>query len=85
MTSVSEKMKGSETSATPHKIVETDKENINLSRDQFIAKYRKKDEIEAKLKLEKARLEELAREEEKELEKLGQEDLTQKKESETEE
>lgn len=77
MPSVSEKLKGNATSATPHEIVETDHENIKLSRDQFVAKYRKKKEIKAKLELEKQRLEALAEEEEKALEKAGQEDLKQ--------
>jgi len=62
------------TSATPHEVMETDLENINLSRDQFVAKYRKKAEIKAKLAAEKARLEALAEQEEKELIKAGQED-----------
>lgn len=78
MASVSEKLKGNSTSATPHKIVETDHENLRLTKEQFIAKYAKKAEIERKLELEKARLEELAREEEKALEKVGQEDLQPK-------
>lgn len=76
MSTVSEKMKG-QTAVTPHEIVETDHENIKLSKDAFIAKYRKKAEIKAKLKIEQARLEELAEQEEKELEKLGQEDNVQ--------
>lgn len=83
MPSVSEKLKG-QTSATPHEIVETDYDNLHLSRDQFDAKYRKKKEIKAKLELEKQRLESLAAEEEKALEKVGQEDLEQKEIKETE-
>lgn len=54
--------------------VETDHENLKLSRDQFELKYRKKAEIKAKLALEKARLEELAEQEEKELEAVGSQD-----------
>ncbi len=73
---MSESMKG-KTAATPHEIMETDHENLHLSRDAFEAKYRKKKEIKAKLELEKIRLEELAKQEEKELEKIGQEDLKQ--------
>lgn len=80
---MSEKLKGSV--AVPHEIVETDHENINLSRDAFTAKYRKKAEIKAKLALEKERLEELAREEEKALEQIGQEDNAQSVQKETEE
>lgn len=78
MPSVSEQIKGNPTSATPHEIVETDKDNINLSRDQFEAKYRKKREIKAKLELERIRLEELARQEEEDLIKAGQEDAKAK-------
>lgn len=37
--------------------VETDHENLHLSRDEFEAKYRKKKEIKSKLKIEQARLE----------------------------
>lgn len=74
MASMLEKLKGSSESATPHKIMETDHENIKLSRDQFEMKYRKKREIEAKLKLEEKRLIELAEKEQAELEKVGQED-----------
>lgn len=70
---MAERLKGGD-AATPHKIVETDYENIKLSRDQFEAKYKKKREIEAKLKLEEARLIELAKKEEEELENIGQED-----------
>ncbi len=66
---------GGQTSATPHEIVETDHENINLSKDQFILKYRKKAEIKAKLELERQRLEALAAQEEADLIKAGQEDL----------
>lgn len=71
---MSEKLKG-QTAATPHEIVETDHDNLHISRDVFVAKYRKKAEIKAKLKLEQIRLEELARKEEEELEKVGREDL----------
>lgn len=81
MPSISEKLKSGSTSATPHEVVETDHDNLHISRDQFVAKYRKKKEIAAKLEVEKQRLEELAREEEKQLEKLGQEDLVPKKET----
>ncbi len=85
MASVSDKMKGSNTAATPHEIVEKDHDNLHLSKDAFIAKYRKKKEIKAKLELERIRLEELAREEEKTLEQVGKEDLKPKKTIVTEE
>lgn len=78
MVSISEKMKSGATAATPHEIVETDHDNLHLSRDQFETKYRKKREIKAKLELEKIRLEELASLEEQELEKVGQQDLKEK-------
>ena len=60
--------------------METDHENLHLSRDQFEAKYRKKKEIAAKLKLEQNRLEEEARKEEEELAKIGKEDQDTKAE-----
>lgn len=71
---MADKLKGGD-AAVPHKVMETDHENIRLSRDQFEAKYRKKREIDAKLKLEEARLIELASKEQSDLEKAGQEDL----------
>lgn len=55
--------------------VETDHENIRLTRDQFEAKYKKKAEIKEKLRLEKERLEALAEQEEKELENIGAKDI----------
>ena len=73
MPSVSEKLKGNQ-AATPHEVVETDHENLNLSKEAFILKYRKKAEIKAKLKIEQARLEELAEQEEKALIEAGQKD-----------
>lgn len=73
MASIAEKLKG-DTAAVPKNIMETDHDNINLSRDQFVLKYRKKAEIERKLELEKQRLEELAAQEEADLIKAGQED-----------
>lgn len=73
MASISEKLKG-QTSATPHEVVETDHDNLKLSKEQFIAKYRKKAEIKAKLKAEQARLEAEAAAEEKALIEAGQED-----------
>lgn len=72
MVSVSEQLKG-KTAATPHEIMDTDHDNLNLTRDQFEAKYRKKKEIKAKLELEKVRLEQLATKEEADLVKAGQE------------
>ncbi len=60
--------------------VETDHENIRLTRDQFEAKYKKKAEIKEKLKIEKERLEALAEQEEKELEKIGAQDSVEAKE-----
>lgn len=69
-----DKLKGNTDAATPHIVMETDHENLRLSRDQFEAKYRKKREIAAKLKLEEARLVELAKKEQEELEKVGAED-----------
>lgn len=65
---VSEKMKAQQ-ELPPIKKVETDFNNINLSRDQFEEKYRKKKEIEGKLALEKLRLEREFAEEEKKAEK----------------
>lgn len=56
------------------KIMDTDHENIKLSRDAFEAKYRRKAEIEKKVELERIRLEEIAANEEKELEKIGAQD-----------
>lgn len=74
MSTALEKLKGDK-AATPHEIMETDKDNINLSRDQFESKYRKKKEISAKLAAEKARLELEADEEIKALENIGLEDI----------
>ena len=62
------------TAAKPHKIVETDHENITLSKEQFILKYRKKAEIEAKLEAQRLELEEAAEAEMKALEMAGKED-----------
>ena len=73
MASIKDKLAG-QTAATPHKIVETDHENIRLSRDEFVLKYRKKAEIEAKLELEKKRLEEEAENEMKKLAEEGMKD-----------
>lgn len=67
-----EKLQGNK-STTPVDIQETDHENLNLSRDQFEAKYRKKAQIKEKLIAEKIRLEEEALREEQELETLGRE------------
>lgn len=86
MPTIAEKLKsGTATSATPHEVVETDHENLHLSRDQFLAKYRKKAEIKAKVALEKSRLEELARQEELDLIKAGQEDTVKIEQPATEE
>lgn len=74
MASMADKLKGTQ-AAAPHVIMESDFENIKLSRDQFEAKYRKKKEIAAKLKLEEARLIELAEKEQADLEKVGAEDI----------
>jgi hypothetical protein len=62
------------TAATPHKIVATDHENLTLSRDAFILKYRKKAEIEAKLEAQRLELEAAAEAEIAALEKAGNED-----------
>lgn len=67
-------------SPVPLKRRETDHENLRLSRDQFEAKYRKKDEIDAKLSLERARLEEESKKEVAALEKAGSEDIKTEKE-----
>lgn len=73
MPTVSEKLKN-ESVVTPHEIMETDHGNINLSRDAFELKYRKKAEIKAKLALEKLRLEEEEEKEYQELQKVEAED-----------
>ena len=73
MATIKEKMQ-SQTSAKPHKVMETDHENINLSRDQFVLKYRKKAEIEAKLELQRKELEAQAEAELNALETAGNED-----------
>lgn len=62
-----ETLKSKEAALPPVEIVETDHENIKLSRDQFEEKYRKKRELKARLELEKIRIE-------KELETEGSED-----------
>lgn len=61
----------SQNKAVEVKRMATDFENIRLSKDQHIAKYRKKKEIAAKLELEKQRLEELAEKEVKDLAAAG--------------
>lgn len=84
MATIKEKL-ATQTSAKPHKIMETNFDNINMSRDQHILHYRKKEEIEAKLELEKKRLEELALEEEKALENAGNEDNKENEKTKTNE
>lgn len=54
--------------------VETDPRRLNWSKDKCLIEDRKTREIAAKLEAEKARLEELANQEEINLEKLGAED-----------
>lgn len=73
MATIKEKLQG-QTSAKPTKIVETDHNNLNISRDEFILKYRKKAEIDAKLELQRKELEAAAEQEMKDLEKVGTED-----------
>ncbi len=73
MATAIEKMQGNKV-AVPHKIRETDHENIRLSRDAFEAKYRKIDEIEAKTAAFKAEQIGLAAKEMEALENMGKED-----------
>lgn len=80
MPTVQEKLAGNKP-AVPIEIMETDHENITLTRDQFEAKYRKKKEIKAKLAAEKIRLEEEALAEQEALEKIGAEDNKKTKKS----
>lgn len=60
--------------AKPVKRRETDHDNLRISRDQFVAKYRKKDEIAAKLELQRIEMEEAAGKEQEALEKIGAQD-----------
>lgn len=74
MSSISGKGAASPSSAKPHKIMPTDPDRLHMSRDQSIAKDRKIKEIDAKLELERQRLEALSTQEEKALEAAGAED-----------
>ena len=81
MSTILEKLQGNKV-AVPMEIMESDPENLFLSRDQFEAKYRKKAEIKAKLLAEKARLEEEADKELEALQNIGAEDNKTVKEEE---
>lgn len=85
---VSEKMKA-EKELPEVKKVKTDFNNINLSKDEFEAKYRKERELEARMEVEKVRIEkELEKEFKKEQEakkKLAEEKAKQQGNTETQE
>lgn len=73
MVTIKDKMAGQQ-AATPHKIMPNDPDRLHMTRDQAIAKDRKLAEIDAKLELERKRLEEIAEQETKALEKVVTED-----------
>ena len=67
MSSISEKGAAAPTAAKPHKIMATDPERLHMSRDQAIAKDRKIREIDAKMEMERQRLEALSNQENEDL------------------
>ena len=74
MSSISGKGAAAPSAAKPLKIMATDPDRLHMSRDQSIAKDRKLRDIDAKLELERQRLEALSNQEEKDLEAVGKED-----------
>lgn len=85
MSSISEKGAASPSSAKPMKIMATDPDRLHMSRDQSIAKDRKLREIDAKLELERQRLEALSNQEENDLVKAGSEDDNEESQAKEEE
>lgn len=63
MSSISEKGAAAPSAAKPTKIMPRDPDRLHMSRDQSIAKDRKLREIDAKLELERERLEDLSNQE----------------------
>ena len=85
MSSISEKGAAAPTAAKPHRIMATDPDRLHMSRDQVIAKDRKIREIDAKMEMERQRLEALSNQENEALIAAGAADNNEELEAKEEE